>query len=159
MRRFAPGRAVGVIALAFVATLACGGGTSSQASSCQAACRVCTSELCADCSATAGRFRDEFESSLYACVQAGSDASCDTTWTRCLVQAEGAIAAQPRSIDTTYRDACLQKRSDCAAAGTSFADDDCLLSPILEASLVAQAQQCLSQSCATVAACLRPIFQ
>src|SRR5690242_6125929 len=78
---------------------------------CMAACSRCPGELCADCAATSARFRNEFESVVYACVQQGSDAACDTTWTNCITQGEGQIT--PRPADTTYRDACLMKKSDC----------------------------------------------
>ncbi len=74
----------------------------------------------------------------------------------CIVQAEGTIT--PRSADTTYRDACLAKKGDCDASGMGFADDNCLLSPILEETRVAQAQQCLSQPCASIGACFAPLF-
>jgi hypothetical protein len=108
------------------------------------------------CDVCASRLRDDFENAVYACVLQGSDASCDTVWTSCFVQAEGQITARP--VDTTYRDACLAKKSACDATAPSFADDNCLLSPILEEGLVAQAQQCLSQSCASIGACFRPLF-
>jgi hypothetical protein len=135
----------------------CGnGGSSGGASSCQAACSRCGSDLCVDCAATSARLRNEFEDAVYACVLRGSDASCDTVWTSCIVQAEGQLT--PRPADTTYRDACLAKKSDCDASGMGFADDNCLLSPILEETLVAQAQQCLSQTCASIRACFMPLF-
>src|SRR6187401_1686817 len=117
-------------------------GDSGGSSGCQAACNRCASEICVDCAATSARLRDEFENAVYACVLQGSDAACDTLWTNCIVQAEGQLAARP--ADTTYRNACLAKKSDCEASGMGFADDNCLLSPILEDSRVAQAQQCLS---------------
>ena len=151
-----------VLAAVFLAGLTAAGascgssGSSAGASSCQAACNRCGSDLCVDCAATSARLRNEFENAVYACVLQGSDASCDTLWTNCIVQGEGQIT--PRPVDTTYRDACLAKKSDCDASGMGFADDDCLLSPILEESVVAQAQQCLSQSCATIGACFQPLF-
>lgn len=131
-------------------------GNSGGSSSCQAACNRCASELCVDCAATSARLRNDFENAVYACVLQGSDASCDTVWTSCFVQAEGQITLRP--VDTTYRDACLAKKSECDATATSFADDNCLLSRILEEGLVAQAQQCLSQSCANIGACFMPLF-
>jgi hypothetical protein len=134
----------------------CGSGSSGGASSCQAACNRCGGDLCADCAATSARLRNEFEDSVYACVLQGSDASCDTVWTSCFVQALGQIT--PRPADTTYRDACLAKKSDCDASGMGFADDNCLLSPILEEARVAQAQQCLSLTCANAGACFMPLF-
>jgi hypothetical protein len=139
-----------------VGAAGCGGSASSGSSNCQAACNRCGGELCVDCAATSARFRDDFESAVYTCVLQGSDAACDTLWTSCAIQAEGQLT--PRPLDTTYRDACLAKRSDCEAQGVSFADDDCLLSRLLEESMVAQAQQCLLLSCADIPACLRPIF-
>jgi len=131
-------------------------GNSGGSSSCQAACNRCASELCVDCAATSARLRNDFEDAVYACVLQGSDAACDTVWTTCFVQAQGQIT--PRPLDTTYRDACLAKKSECDATATSFADDNCLSSRILEEGLVAQAQQCLSQSCANIGACIRPLF-
>ena len=131
-------------------------GSSGGSSGCQAACNRCASEICVDCAATSARLRNDFEDAVYACVLQGSDASCDTLWTSCFVQAEGQLT--PRPLDTTYRDACLAKKSECDATTTTFADDNCLLSPILEEGRVAQAQQCLSQSCATIGACFMPLF-
>lgn len=151
-----------VLAIALLAGMAavagsCGGGTTSGGpSSCQAACNRCGSELCVDCAATSARLRNEFEDAVYACVLQGSDASCDTVWTSCIVQAQGQLT--PRPVDTTYRAACLAKKSDCDASGMGFADDNCLLSAILDEARVAQAQQCLSQSCANIGACFRPLF-
>ena len=129
---------------------------SSGSSGCQAACSRCASELCVDCAATSARLRDDFETAVYACVLQGSDASCDTIWTNCLIQGGGQLT--PRPVDTTYRDACLTKRSDCAAIGVNFADDNCLASQILDEAVVAQAMQCLSQACANIASCLSPLF-
>lgn len=136
----------------------CGGSgkPSTTASGCTSACNRCASELCADCAATSARLRDEFENAVYACVLQGSDAACDAIWSSCIVQAEGSLT--PRPADTTYRDACLAKKSTCDASGTTFADDDCLLSPILDEALVAQAQDCLSRTCDTIAACFQPLF-
>jgi hypothetical protein len=131
-------------------------GSSGGSSGCQAACNRCASEICVDCAATSARLRDDFENAVYACVLQGSDASCDTVWTSCFVQAEGQLT--PRPLDTTYRDACLAKKRECDATTTTFADDNCLLSPILEEGRVTQAQQCLSQSCATIGACFMPLF-
>jgi hypothetical protein len=142
-----------------MAAVAGGCGSSGNAggsSSCQAACNRCASEICVDCAATSARLRNDFEDAVYACVLQGSDAACDTLWTSCFVQAEGQLT--PRPLDTTYRNACLAKKSECDATATTFADDNCLLSPILEEGRVAQAQQCLSQSCATIGACFMPLF-
>ena len=132
------------------------GGSSSGGSNCQAACNRCASEICVDCAATSARLRNEFEDAVYACVLQGSDASCDALWTNCLIQGEGQLT--PRPADTTYRDACFAKRSDCDAMGVTFADDNCLLTPILDEGLVAQAMQCLSQPCASITACFNPLF-
>jgi hypothetical protein len=151
-----------ILAVALVAGMtaiagSCGSsGSSGGASSCQAACNRCGGDLCVDCAATSARLRNEFEDSVYACVLQASNVSCDTIWTNCVVQAEGKIT--PRPADTTYRDACLAKKSDCDATGMGFADDDCLLSPILEEARVVQAQQCLSQPCASIGACFMPVF-
>jgi hypothetical protein len=147
------GALIGIVTL----TSGCNGSSSSSGSSgCQAACNRCGSEICLDCAATSARLRDEFENAVFACVLQGSDASCDTLWTDCVVQGGGQLT--PRPADTTYRDACLAKRSDCEAMGVTFADDNCLGSQILEEALVAQAMQCLSQSCANIVACLNPLF-
>ena len=149
--------AVALLAGMTAVAASCGsGGSSGGASSCQAACSRCGSDLCVDCAVTSARLRNEFEDSVYACVLQGSDASCETVWTNCIVQAEATITARP--ADTAYRDACLAKKSECDASGMGFADDNCLLSRILEEALVAQAQQCLSQTCANIGACFRPLF-
>ena len=70
---------------------------------------------------------------------------------------EGQISRRP--ADDSYRDACLTKRSECEAQGTTFADDNCLLSSLMEEAVLAQANQCLAKSCAEIPSCLRPIFQ
>src|SRR5580765_8836110 len=92
-----------VALLVGMAALAGGCSSGSKANSgtagCMAACSRCPSEVCADCAGTAARFRDEFESVVYACVQQASDASCDTIWTNCIIQGEGQIT--PRPADTT----------------------------------------------------------
>jgi len=135
----------------------CGnGGNSGRSSGCQAACNRCAGELCVDCAATSARLRDEFENVLYACVLRGGDASCDTIWTSCFMEADA--ESIPRPTDVTFRETCLAKNSECDATATTFADDNCLSSRILEPSVVDQAQQCLSQSCANVGSCLRPLF-
>ena len=148
-----------VASVGLMVPLACssGSGGSSQASSCQAACGRCASDLCVDCTATSARLRDEFETALYACVLTGSDAACDTLWSGCSTQA--AIQLSPRAIDTTYRDACTAKRNECASAGVNFADDYCLQSALLTESYVTSAQQCLSQPCAAIQPCLSPLFK
>jgi hypothetical protein len=137
---------------------ACGSGSggSGQAASCRSACSRCGGDLCVDCSATSARLRDEFETGLYACVLAGSDAACDTLWSGCAAQAATGLSA--RAIDTTYRDACMAKRNQCASAGVNFADDYCLQSALLTESYVASAQQCLTQACDAIQACLGPLF-
>jgi hypothetical protein len=126
-------------------------------SGCQAACARCGSDFCVDCAATAAKYNDAFEAPLYACVQEGGDASCGTLWESCAVRAE--LAAGRRPIDETYREACLAKKTECDAQGTSFADDDCLISMIFEESMVQAAQGCLSQPCPDAGSCLRPIFR
>jgi hypothetical protein len=160
MRRLARGsspRGSGIVlwvVLGVAGGVGCGGGGGSkQTASCQAACAGCGSELCVDCAATSARLRDEFETALYACVVAGSDAACDTLWTGCVAQAQGQVT--PRPVDATYRDACLAKRNTCAS---SFADDYCLQSALLDESVVARAQQCLSQTCAAIGPCLQALF-
>jgi hypothetical protein len=124
---------------------------------CTSACAKCGSDFCVDCAGTGARYRDEFESALYSCVIDGGDAACDTLWQSCAIQAESALT--PRAIDTSYRDDCLAKRTDCEAQGVSFADDDCLLSVLLEQSVVTQAQACLSKTCTETPSCLSTYFQ
>ena len=145
-------------AVALTVAGACGSGSggSSQASSCRLACSRCGGDLCVDCTANSARLRDEFENGLYACVLAGNDDACDTLWSTCATQAATGVSARP--IDTTYRDACLTKRSECASAGVSFADDYCLQSALLTESNVTSAQQCLTQACDAIEACLRPLI-
>jgi hypothetical protein len=147
-----------LLAAVCAAPTGCGGGGKAAGSGmCQAACNRCGSEFCVDCAATSARFRDDFENAVYACVLQAADAStCDTLWTNCFIQAEGTATVRP--IDTTYGDACFAKKTECDATTTTFADDDCLLSRILEESRVAQAQQCLTLSCAQISACFAPLF-
>jgi hypothetical protein len=52
----------------------------------------------------------------------------------------------------------MQKRSDCSAQGTSFADDDCLLSSFLSDAWLQKANDCLSMACVDASSCLGPIF-
>ena len=104
-----------------------------------------------------GPVPDGFENAVYACVTEGGDASCSTAWVNCVVAAEG--EALPRPIDDTYREACFAKRTACMAEGTTFADDDCLLSVIMEEAVVTAAQDCLTQSCPETESCLSPLFQ
>jgi hypothetical protein len=134
-----------------------GSGAPAGTPGCQAACARCGSDFCLDCAATSAKYRDEFETSLYACVQEVADASCGTLWTSCAIKAESEAARRP--IDDTYRDACLAKKKDCDAQGAGFADDDCLISSILEQALVMQAQDCLAKACADAKSCLQPIFK
>ena len=147
-----------VAALVALMVGACGSGSggSSQASSCRSACSRCGGDLCVDCSATSARLRDDFETGLYACVLAGSDAACDTLWSGCAAQAATGLSTRP--IDTTYRDACTTKRNQCASAGVNFADDYCLQSALLTESVVTSAQQCLTQACDAIQTCLGPLF-
>jgi hypothetical protein len=65
----------------------------------------------------------------------------------------------PRSIDDTYRNACLAKRTDCSSQGFNIADDLCLSSSLLEEAKVTEANQCLDKSCADIRSCLTAIFQ
>jgi hypothetical protein len=133
------------------------GGPTTGPSGCQAACAVCGSDFCIDCAATSAKYRDEFETPLYACVQEGGDGSCSSLWESCAIRA--ATQTPRRSIDDAYREACLVKRTQCIAEGTTFADDDCLISIIMEESVVMQAQDCLSKACPDLASCLRAIFK
>ncbi|SRR6266545_206001 len=132
------------------------GGPAAGPSGCQAACARCGSDFCLDCAATSVKYRDEFETPLYACVQQDGDASCGTLWESCAIQAVTQLAR--RSIDDTYREACLAKRTECIAQGTTFADDDCLLSALFEETVVMQAQDCLSKACPDTRLCLQSIF-
>ena len=157
-------RGVGTLMFAFVSCGlgACGndgdGSREGQgAGGCDEACAVCGGDPCADCAATSARYRDEFESAVYACVTEGGDASCSAAWVNCFVAAEG--EAMPRPIDDTYREACFAKRAACMAEGTSFADDDCLLSVVMEEAVVTAAQDCLTESCPETESCLGPLFE
>lgn len=144
-----------------VAMVACSSGSATQPpagdSGCAQACAVCTSSICADCKAAAALYRDEFESALYACVVQSTDASsCANRWSTCAGKAT--VVATRRPIDDSYRDACLARRSECVSQGSSFADDDCLLSPILDPAKVAEAQACLAKPCPEVKGCLGLYF-
>lgn len=144
-----------------VALFACGSGTTTQPPAgdggCTQACAACTSSLCADCKATAALYRDEFEAALYACVVQSTDASsCANRWSTCAGKAT--VAATRRPIDDSYRDACLARRTECMSQGSTFADDDCLISPVLDPAKVAEAQACLAKPCPEVKACLGLYF-
>jgi hypothetical protein len=132
-------------------------GTAAGPEGCQAACARCGSDFCVDCAATAAKYRDEFETPLYSCVQEGGDASCGSLWESCVIKAE--LQTPLRPIDNSYRDACLAKKRECDAEGMGFADDDCLLSVVLEQAAVMQAEDCLSKACADARSCLLAIFK
>src|SRR6476660_3899831 len=121
-------RLLGIALGALSAFAGCGGSDSSSGNSagtgqCQAACARCAGDPCPDCAAFSARFRDEYEASLFSCVQ--NAASCSNAqWQTCSSQAS--VQATSRPIDDQYRSACLAKRSTCSA--TAFADDYCLTS-------------------------------
>ena len=150
---------LGLALSALSALAACGGsdgssGNSAGTGQCQAACARCGGDPCLDCAAYSARFRDEFEATLFSCVQ--NAASCSSAqWQTCSSQA--GVQAPSRPIDDQYRSACLAKRTTCG--GSVFADDYCLSSRVFEESLVTAANKCLAQDCTTVKACLSPIFQ
>jgi hypothetical protein len=149
------------LALALLAMMsACGGsdggGGTMQTQECQAACARCGGDPCVDCAAYSARFRDEFESALFSCVQ--NAATCSSAqWQTCFGQAVGQAPRRP--TDDQYMSACMAKRMSCDAAGMVFPDDYCLSSQLLEESSVAKANDCLALACTDVGACLMPIFR
>jgi hypothetical protein len=133
-----------------------GGGSTVGTGQCQAACAHCSGDPCADCAAYSARFRDEFETALFSCVQ--NAAACSAAqWETCFGQAAGQAPRRP--IDDQYVSACMAKRTTCDTAGMSFPDDYCLSSQLLEESSVAKANDCLAHACTDVGACLMAIFK
>jgi len=128
---------------------------SSGSGACERACAVCQSDPCADCASASERFRPEVSATMFSCV-AGADACSPSLWASCLTQGVGQVSR--RSIDDSYRDACMQKRQECEAQGVSFADDDCLLSHMFTEAWVSKAQACLAKSCSETRTCLGEIF-
>ncbi len=138
---------------------ACGSSESSSSTSggaCQSACAHCGGDFCADCAGTADRYRDDYETALYSCVN-GADGCSAATWSTCSVQASS--SAPRRAADDTYRDACMTKRTDCAGQGVNFADDNCLGSSLLSEAWLQKANDCITKSCADISACLRDVFK
>ena len=141
--------------IVLTAGVGCGGSDGSNAggtAQCQAACARCGSDPCADCASYSARFRDEFETALYSCVQ--NAATClSMQWEICAVQAS--VQASDRPIDDQYRSACLTKKRVwmCDAAGSGFADDYCLSSQVFEEASVTQANGCLTLSCTDAKTC------
>jgi len=151
-------------ALLVASALACGCGGENSATpggsgvTCAEACARCPdADVCSDCDGYGARFRDEFESPLYACVLRQADAGCSRDWERCVSDAIG--VAGERDIDRTFRTACLARRTECTNAGMGFADDPCLTSAAFVENLVTQAQQCVSKACTEVSACLHDAFE
>jgi hypothetical protein len=138
---------------------ACGSSESTGSSSggaCQSACARCSGELCLDCAGTADRYRDEYETALYSCVN-DADGCSAATWSTCSVQASSSAGRRP--ADDTYRDACLTKRSDCESQGINFADDYCLGSSLLSDAWLQRANDCVAKNCADISVCLRDVFK
>lgn len=150
---------VGVSLGALLVIAACGSSESTGSPSggaCQSACARCGGDLCVDCAATSDRYRDEYETALYSCVN-GADGCSAATWSTCSTQASS--SAPRRTADDTYRDACMAKRTDCASQGVNFADDNCLGSSFLSDAWLQKANDCIVKSCADASACLRDIFK
>jgi hypothetical protein len=142
-----------------LATAACGssGTGSASAANCQSACSKCSGgDLCADCAATADRYRGEYKNALFPCVQ-GAASCTSTTWASC--GAEAAAKAPRRPADDSFRSACLSKRSTCEAEGASFADDYCLGTSLLSEASLEKANDCLAKPCSEASNCLRDVFK
>jgi hypothetical protein len=154
-------RLLGIALVTVTALAGCGSsdgssGNSVEVEQCQAACARCGGDPCVDCASYSARFRDEFEASLFSCVQ--NAAACSSAqWEACAVQA--AARAPRRPMDDQFRTACLAKMTTCGAAGSTFPDDYCLSSQVFDESSVATANDCLAQSCTDVKACLSAIFK
>lgn len=144
---------------AFLVIGACGSSESSGSTSggaCQSACTHCGGDFCADCAGTADRYRDDYETALYSCVN-GADGCSAATWSTCSVQAAGSAPRRP--ADDNYLQACMTKRTDCASQGIDFADDNCLGSPLLSEAWLQKANDCIAKSCADVSVCFRGILK
>lgn len=154
--------AVAILGLAFTAA-GCGsgggsggGGSTGSVQACNDACKTCSTSLCADCAKATSRYLPGFSGALYACVS-GADACTSKTWEDCASANVGGFPT--RSLDTSYRNACLSKRDSCLASqGSTFADDYCLATNVLNESTVSALQACLDKSCADAAACLGQVF-
>src|SRR5439155_12218451 len=130
----------GVISIVFAAIAGCGSSSNSGGTAgtgqCQAACSHCGGDPCVDCAAYSARFRDEFETALFSCVQ--NAAACSSAqWETCA--AEAAVMAPRRPMDDQYRSTCLAKRTMCDPMGSVYPDDYCLSSQVFEESSVTQA--------------------
>jgi len=159
MNRSSPAVVVTFLIGAILVTDACGSSESTgstSAGACQRACTRCGGDFCVDCAGTSDRYRDDYETVLYSCVNEADGCSA-ATWSTCSVQASA--SAPRRAADDTYRDACLTKRSDCESQGINFADDYCLGSSFLSEAWLQRANDCIAKSCADVSTCLRDIFR
>ena len=137
--------------------IGCGDDVGSQ---CQQGCQKATScggggdLLCSSqCTVTLSRWRPEVRDAYFHCYLDGRTMNCANDAEACLAPA--GQAAQPRAIDTSFRDACLNRRTACMS---SFADDYCSQSVLFDSSVVDQASSCLQKPCDQIAACLRSAF-
>lgn len=159
MNRSSPTVVVTFLIGAVLMTGACGSSESTgstNAGACQSACARCGGDFCVDCAGTSDRYRDDYETALYSCVN-GADGCSASTWSTCSVQAS--TSAPRRAADDTYRGACMTKRTECASQGVNFADDNCLGSWLLSDAWLQKANDCIAKSCADVSTCLRDIFR
>jgi hypothetical protein len=153
-----PAVVVSFLLAAILMTGACGSESTGSTSggACQSACARCGGDLCADCAGTSDRYRDDYETALYSCVN-NTDGCPSATWSTCSVQASA--SAPRRQVDDTYRDDCMKKRTECASQGVNFADDYCLGSQLLSEAWLQKANDCIAKSCADVSTCLRDVFK
>jgi hypothetical protein len=159
MKSISPAVVVTFFLGVILTTGACGSSESAgstSAGACQSACARCGGDLCLDCAGTTDRYRDEYETALYSCVN-GADGCSASTWSTCSAQA--VVSAPRRPADDTYRDACMTKRTDCASQGVNFADDNCLQSALLSDAWLQKANDCIGKSCTDVSTCLRDVFK
>jgi hypothetical protein len=118
------------------------------------ACGNSTDTFCAqNCAATISKWRDDFRNAFFTCYLDGKTMNCVGDVETCYTSASTSV--QPRVIDTSYRNACLDRRSQCM---NSFADDYCLQSLLYDSSVVDSAMSCLGRPCDQISTCLRSTF-
>jgi hypothetical protein len=144
-----------------VISLACWMGCGDDvATQCQKGCQKANAcggggdTLCAQqCASTVSKWSDDFRSAFFNCYLNGKTTNCAGDVQTCFTSA--AQSVQPRNIDINFRNACLDRRSQCM---NSFADDYCLQSQLFDTSVVDSAMSCLGRPCDQISACLRSVF-
>jgi hypothetical protein len=109
------------------------------------ACNGSVNPMCqTNCTSVYEHYRASFMDASVACFAH----QCTKTQEMCTTEA--LPAAPHRTIDDTYRDACLSRRNECSGA---FTDDHCS-SLLFDDGAVQAAMTCLTRSCAEIESCL-----